>query len=183
MKKRAHSKRSDFVVANPPFSTKSWMSGFDPIANDIYNRFAFGIPPRKNGDYAFLLHILGVPQEHRKRGGNSAARRALSRQFRRSFACEIVKRGLIKGIIGLPANLFYGTGIPACIVVVDKEHAAARKGIFMIDASNGFIKDGPKNRLREQDVHRIVDTFTRQVESTPRLRAHGAVGRDQRRPE
>ena len=77
---------------------------------------------------------------------------------------EIVRRGLIKGIIGLPANLFYGTGIPACIIVLDKENAAARKGIFLIDASKGFIKDGNKNRLRAQDIHKIVDAFTRQLE-------------------
>ena len=77
---------------------------------------------------------------------------------------EIVRRGYIKGIIGLPANLFYGTGIPACIVVLDKENAAARKGIFMIDASKGFLKDGNKNRLREQDIHKIVDAFNKQVE-------------------
>jgi type I restriction enzyme M protein len=80
----------------------------------------------------------------------------------------IVQRGVIKGIIGLPANLFYGTGIPACIVVLDKEGAAQRKAIFMMDASKGFKKDGPKNRLREQDLHKIVDTFTRQDESDPR---------------
>jgi type I restriction enzyme M protein len=77
---------------------------------------------------------------------------------------NIVRRGYIKGIIGLPSNLFYGTGIPACIMVLDKEDAAARKGIFMIDASKGFIKDGNKNRLRAQDIHKIVDTFTRQAE-------------------
>ncbi len=77
---------------------------------------------------------------------------------------NVIRRGYIKGIIGLPANLFYGTGIPACIIVLDKENAAARKGIFMIDASKGFIKDGNKNRLRAQDIHKIVDTFTRQLE-------------------
>ena len=77
---------------------------------------------------------------------------------------NLVQRRYIKGIIGLPANLFYGTGIPACIIVLDKENASARAGIFMIDASKGFRKDGPKNRLREQDIHRIVDTFTRQLE-------------------
>jgi type I restriction-modification system DNA methylase subunit len=76
----------------------------------------------------------------------------------------LVRKGYIKGIIGLPANLFYGTGIPACIVVVDKVDAAARKGIFMVDASQGFMKEGPKNRLRAQDIHRIVDTFTRRLE-------------------
>jgi type I restriction enzyme M protein len=153
----------DFVVANFPFSTKAWSNGFDP-ANDLYGRFAFGIPPKKNGDYAFLLHILTCLKSTGKgavihphgvlfRGGAEAAIRR-----------EIVRRGYIKGIIGLPANLFYGTGIPACILVLDKENAHARKGIFMIDASKGFIKDGNKNRLRSQDIHRIVDTFTRQLE-------------------
>ena len=76
----------------------------------------------------------------------------------------LVRKGYIKGIIGLPANLFYGTGIPACIVVVDKKDAPARKGIFMIDASGGFMKDGPKNRLRARDIHKIVDVFTRRLD-------------------
>jgi type I restriction enzyme M protein len=156
-------KTFDFIVANFPFSTKAWSNGFDP-ANDLYERFAFGIPPKKNGDYAFLLHILTCLKSTGKgavihphgvlfRGGAEA-------MIRR----EIVRRGYIKGIIALPANLFYGTGIPACILVLDKENAHARKGIFMIDASKGFIKDGNKNRLRAQDIHRIVDTFTRQLE-------------------
>jgi type I restriction enzyme M protein len=156
-------KSFDFVVANPPFSTKAWSNGFDP-ANDVYGRFVFGIPPKKNGDYAFLLHILAslkstgkgaiiLPHGVLFRGGAEAAIRR-----------EIVRRGYIKGIIGLPANLFYGTGIPACIIVLDKENAAARKGIFMIDASKSFIKDGNKNRLRAQDIHKIVDTFTRLTE-------------------
>ena len=83
---------------------------------------------------------------------------------RPSIRQQLVRSGYLKGIIGLPANLFYGTGIPACIVVLDKENAAGRKGVFMIDASKGFIKDGPKNRLREQDIHQIVDTFTRQAD-------------------
>ena len=78
---------------------------------------------------------------------------------------NLVQRGLIKGIIGLPANLFYGTGIPACIVVIDKESAVGRPGIFMIDASKGFRKDGAKNRLRERDIHRIVDVFNGQKET------------------
>jgi type I restriction enzyme M protein len=77
---------------------------------------------------------------------------------------NIIKKGFIKGIIGLPANLFYGTGIPACIIVIDKEDAEQRKGIFMVDASKGFIKDGNKNRLRDQDIHKIVDVFNKQLE-------------------
>ncbi len=77
---------------------------------------------------------------------------------------NLLKQGYIKGIIGLPANLFYGTGIPACIIVIDKEHAHSRKSIFMIDASKGFMKDGNKNRLRSQDIHKIVDVFNHQRE-------------------
>jgi type I restriction enzyme M protein len=157
-------KTFDFVVANFPFSNKNWTSGLDP-ANDLYGRFEYGIPPAKNGDYAFLLHILTSLKSAGKgavihphgvlfRGGAEAAIRK-----------RIVRQGYIKGIIGLPANLFYGTGIPACILVLDKEGAAGRKGIFMVDASKGYIKDGNKNRLRAQDIHKIVDTFTRQLET------------------
>jgi type I restriction enzyme M protein len=157
-------KTFDFVVANFPFSVKSWTSGLDP-ANDLYGRFDFGIPPAKNGDYAFLLHILTSLKSTGKgavihphgvlfRGGAEAVIRK-----------NLVRRGFIKGIIGLPANLFYGTGIPACILVLDKDGAAGRKGIFMVDASKGYIKDGNKNRLRAQDIHKIVDTFTRQLET------------------
>ncbi|MBK6357133.1 MAG: type I restriction-modification system subunit M [Betaproteobacteria bacterium] len=157
-------KTFDFVVANPPFSVKSWTTGFDP-ANDLYGRFEYGTPPEKNGDYAFLLHMLSslkstgkaaviLPHGVLFRGGAEA-----------SIRTRIIEQGFIKGIIGLPANLFYGTGIPACILVLDKEGAAGRKGIFMVDASKGFIKDGNKNRLRAQDIHKIVDTFTRQLET------------------
>jgi hypothetical protein len=152
-----HEPTFDFVVANFPFSTKAWSNGFDP-ANDLYSRFAFGIPPRKNGNYAFLLHILACL----KSTGKGAVILPHGVLFRGNVEAdirrEIVRRGYIKGIIGLPTNLFYGTGIPACIIVLDKENAAARKGIFMIDASQDFIKDGNKNRLRAQDIHRIVDT-------------------------
>jgi len=81
---------------------------------------------------------------------------------------NLIRKGIIKGIIGLPANLFYGTGIPACLIVLDKENADSRKGIFMIDASKGFVKDGNKNRLREQDIHKIVDTFNKMDESNPK---------------
>lgn len=156
-------KTFDFVVANPPFSNKTWSNGVKP-AEDPFKRFALGVPPKKNGDYAFLLHVLACLKSTGK-GAIILPHGVLFRgNAEADLRREIVKRGYVKGIIGLPPNLFYGTGIPACIVVLDKEGAAGRKGIFMIDASKGFIKDGPKNRLREQDIHKIVDTFTRQVE-------------------
>lgn len=157
-------KTFDYVVANPPFSDKRWSTGLMPDA-DIYGRFTgYGIPPAKQGDYAYLLHIL----RSLKSTGKGACILPHGVLFRGNaegvIRRNLVQRGVIKAIIGLPANLFYGTGIPACIIVLDKHHAQARKAIFLIDASKGFRKDGNKNRLREQDIHRIVDTFTRQVE-------------------
>ncbi len=156
-------KTFDYVVANPPFSTKAWSNGFDP-ANDEFNRFEDGIPPAKNGDYAFFLHII----RSLKSTGKGAVILPHGVLFRGNAEANIrrniIKKGYIKGIIGLPANLFYGTGIPACIIVIDKEHALSRKGIFMIDASKGFVKDGNKNRLRYQDLHKIVDVFNKQSE-------------------
>ena len=156
-------KTFDFVVANPPFSNKAWSNGFDP-ANDLYQRFEDGVPPRKNGDYAFLLHII----RSLKSTGKGAVILPHGVLFRGNAEADIrtniIRKGYIKGIIGLPPNLFYGTGIPACIIVLDKENAAGRTGIFMIDASKGFVKDGNKNRLRHQDIHKIVDVFNKQLE-------------------
>jgi type I restriction enzyme M protein len=152
----------DFVVANPPFSSKAWSTGIKP-EEDVYNRFAYGVPPEKNGDYAFLLHILASL----KSTGKGAVILPHGVLFRGNAEAEIrkklIQRGYIKAIIGFPANLFYGTGIPACIILLDKEHAGIRKEIFFIDASKGYIKDGNKNRLREQDIHRIVDVFRKQT--------------------
>ncbi|MCF7635010.1 MAG: type I restriction-modification protein subunit M [Dehalococcoides mccartyi] len=161
-------RRFDFVVANPPFSYKAWANGFAVQAgtiSDPFGRFTgFGVPPKKNGDYAFLLHIIGSL----KSKGKGTVILPHGVLFRGNSEGEIrekiILRGYIKGIIGLPPNLFYGTGIPACIIVLDKENAENRKGIFMIDASKGFVKDGNKNRLREQDIHKIVDIFNKQTE-------------------
>ena len=157
-------KTFDYVVANPPFSDKRWSTGLDPN-NDPFDRFqSFGVPPAKQGDYAYLLHIV----RSLKSTGKGACILPHGVLFRGNAEAEIrknlVRKGYIKGIIGLPPNLFYGTGIPACIVVIDKEQAATRKGIFLVDASSGFMKDGPKNRLRAQDIHRIVDAFTKQTD-------------------
>ncbi len=157
-------KTFDYVVANPPFSDKRWSTGIDPL-NDPHERFnRFGTPPTKQGDYAYLLHIVRSLKSH----GKGACILPHGVLFRGNAEAEIrrnlIRKGYIKGIIGLPANLFYGTGIPACIVVVDKEEAHTRKGIFMIDASAGCMKDGNKSRLRSRDIHKIVDVFNKRVE-------------------
>lgn len=163
----------DFAVANPPFSSKNWTNGLTPD-NDEFDRFGWGVPPEKNGDFAFLLHIL----KSLKSKGKAAVILPHGVLFRGNAEARIrenlIKQGYIKGIIGLPANLFYGTGIPASIIVIDKavakpirfnedDEVIDGQSIFMIDASKGFIKDGNKNRLRHQDIHKIVDVFTKEL--------------------
>ena len=156
-------KKFDFAVANPPFSTKEWTSGVN-VNDDPYGRFEYGTPPPRNGDYAFLLHLL-TSLNSRGKGAIILPHGVLFRGNKEAdIRRNLVRRGFIKGIVGLPANLFYGTGIPACIVVVDKENAHARRGVFMIDASKGFVKDGNKNRLREQDIRKIVTAFNEREE-------------------
>jgi type I restriction enzyme M protein len=152
-------KTFDYVVANPPFSDKGWTNGVD-LANDPYQRFKpFGTPPARQGDYAYLLHIV----RSLRSTGKGACILPHGVLFRGNAEADIrkalIRKGYIAGIVGLPPNLFYGTGIPACIVVIDKEDAHTRKGIFIVDASAGFLKDGNKNRLRTMDIHKIVDVF------------------------
>ncbi|WP_367156199.1 N-6 DNA methylase [Methylomonas sp. HYX-M1] len=157
-------KTFDYVVANPPFSDKRWSNGVD-TENDPYDRFKhFGTPPDKQGDYAYLLHIV----RSLKSTGKGACILPHGVLFRGNAEADIrrnlIRKGYIKGIIGLPANLFYGTGIPACIILIDKEEAHTRKGIFMLDASAGYMKDGNKNRLRAMDIHKIVDVFNKRLD-------------------
>ncbi len=158
-----HLKTFDYIVANPPFSTKSWLKSAK--VEDVYQRWSssIGVPPEKNGDYAFLLHIV----RSLKQTGCAACILPHGVLFRGNAEAQIRKflvaeKRYIKGIIGLPSNLFFGTGIPACIIIIEKSEAASRKGVFMIDAKTGYTKDGPKNRLREQDIRRIVDVWQTQ---------------------
>lgn len=155
-----HLMRFDYVVSNPPFSQKNWLKSAQ--RNDVYGRWSeqVGVPPAKCGDYAFLLHVIASMNDKAKgavilphgvlfRGGAEA-------DIRR----HIVDQHYIKGIVGLPPNLFYGTGIPACVIVLDKEGAAQRQGIYFIDAKEEFKKDGDKNRLRDEDIRLIADTWS-----------------------
>ena len=122
----------NYIVVNPPFSDKSWMDGI--TIPDVYSRYSetvLGVPPEKNGDYAWLLHVL----KSLKSNGKAAIIIPHGMLLRGNAEADILKkninRGYIKGIIGLPANLFYGMGIPACILVLEKEDTAERTGIFM----------------------------------------------------
>ena len=152
-------KKFDFIVMNPPFSDKSWSDGIKTSENK-YKRFdEYGIPPEKNGDYAWFLHVLKSLDSNGKAGIIMPHGVLFRGNAEETIRIKVLKKRYIKGIVSLPANLFYGTGIPACIVIIDKEDAETREGIFLIDASRGFKKDGNKNRLREQDIEKIVQTF------------------------
>lgn len=152
-------KKFDFIVMNPPFSDKSWSDGIK-TSEDKYKRFdGYGIPPEKNGDYAWFLHVLKSLDINGKAGIIMPHGVLFRGNAEETIRIEVLKKKYIKGIVSLPANLFYGTGISACIVIIDKEDAETRESIFLIDASCGFKKDGNKNRLREQDIEKIVQTF------------------------
>lgn len=152
-------KKFDFIVMNPPFSDKSWSDGIK-TSEDKYKRFdGYGIPPEKNGDYAWFLHVLKSLDSNGKAGIIMPHGILFRGNAEETIRIKVLEKRYIKGIVSLPANLFYGTGIPACIVIIDKEDAETREGIFLIDASRGFKKDGNKNRLREQDIEKIVQTF------------------------
>ncbi len=157
--KQGNLRTFDFCVANPPFSDKKWRNSLGKPSEDIYKRFIYGTPPDKNGDYAFLQHLVASIKED----GAGAIILPHGVLFRgnaeETIRTNLINAGIIKAVIGLPANLFYGTGIPACIVVLDKKNKIAKRDIFIIDASKGFTKDGNKNRLREQDIHAIIDAF------------------------
>lgn len=154
----------DFIVMNPPFSDKSWTDGIKP-SEDKYKRFdGYGIPPEKNGDYAWFLHVLKSLDSKGKAGIVMPHGVLFRGNAEETIRIEVLKKKYIKGIVSLPQNLFYGTGIPACIIIIDKEDAETREGIFLIDASRGFKKDGSKNRLREQDIEKIVQTFLNRKE-------------------
>lgn len=157
-------KKFDFIVMNPPFSDKSWTDGIKP-SEDKYKRFdGYSIPPEKNGDYAWFLHVLKSLDSNGKAGIVMPHGVLFRGNAEETIRIEVLKKKYIKGIVSLPQNLFYGTGIPACIIIIDKEDAETREGIFLIDASRGFKKDGSKNRLREQDIEKIVQTFINREE-------------------
>lgn len=145
----------DVVVANPPFSLDKW--GEEIALNDKYNRFEFGVPPKSKGDLAFLLHMINSMKEN----GITAVvmpHGVLFREAGEGFIREkIIENNLIDTIIGLPPNLFYGTSIPACIIVLKNNRK--NKDIFFIDASEEYDKGKRQNKLREEDISKILTAY------------------------
>ena len=149
----------DVVVANPPFSLDKW--GQEIAAEDRYGRFFRGIPPKSKGDWAFILHMLATAIEGKGRIGVVVPHGVLFRGGQEGKIREaVVRENLLDVVIGLPANLFYGTGIPAAFLIFDKSRKTnGKEKVLFIDASREFEQGTNQNRLREQDIEKIVDTF------------------------
>lgn len=151
-------KTFDIVLANPPFSLKNW--GEEEAKADALHRFDYGIPPKSYGDLAFVEHMI-ASLNNKGRMGTVVPHGVLFRGGAEGKIRKgILNDDLVEAIIGLPQNLFYGTGIPAALLIINKNKPEERKNkVLFIDASNGFIKDGNKNKLRDEDIENIVITF------------------------
>jgi type I restriction enzyme M protein len=151
----------DTVVANPPFSLDKW--GADGAADDPHNRFWRGVPPKSKGDWAFISHMIETAYEGRGKVGVVVPHGVL---FRGASEGKIrqstIEENLLEAVIGLPSNLFYGTGIPAAIVLFNK--GKKTDNVLFIDASREFENGKNQNKLREKDISHVVDTYRRFVD-------------------
>jgi type I restriction enzyme M protein len=163
----------DIVVANPPFSLDKW--GQEIAASDRYNRFKRGIPPKSKGDWAFISHMLATAVEGKGRVGVVVPHGVLFRGGQEgAIRAAVIKENLLDAVIGLPANLFFGTGIPAALMIFDKSRKPGAKGnVLFIDASRDFEQGTNQNRLRPEDIDRIVNTFRKRKDVEKY--AHGAA--------
>ena len=155
-----HLMKFDVVVANPPFSLDKW--GAEELANDHYNRFVYGLPPKSKGDYAFVQHMLASLNAQGRMGvvlpHGVLFRGASEGKIRKG----IIADNLLDAVIGLPANLFFGTGIPAAILIFKKNRA--NKDVLFIDASREFNKEKNQNTLNDAHIKKILDTYHQRKE-------------------
>lgn len=147
----------DIVVANPPFSLDKW--GAEDASSDRYSRFHRGVPPKSKGDYAFITHMIETLNEHGKAGVILPHGVLFRGSSEGKIRKQLIDENLLKAVVGLPANLFYGTGIPASILIFDK-NKGDNTDILFIDASNEFENGKNQNRLRVEDVEKIYSTFS-----------------------
>jgi len=149
----------DVVVANPPFSLDKW--GQEIAAEDRHARFGRGIPPKSKGNWAFILHMLATAVEGKGRVGVVVPHGVLFRGGQEGKIREaVISENLLDAVVGLPANLFYGTGIPAALMIFDKSREPNGKGeVLFIDANRGYEQGTNQNKLRAEDIEKIVETF------------------------
>jgi type I restriction enzyme M protein len=148
----------DRVIANPPFSLDEW--GRETAEHDPYGRFRFGIPPKTKGDLAFVQHMVGTTNVAGMVGvvmpHGVLFRGAAEGDIRKG----LLQEDLVESVVGLPTNLFYGTGIPAAILILNRSKKADRKRkVLFIEASRGFKQGTTQNYLRDEDVREIATTF------------------------
>ena len=152
----------DVVIANPPFSLDKW--GQEMATEDRYARFQRGIPPKSKGDWAFISHMLATAVEGTGRVGVVVPHGVLFRGGQEGNIREaVIMENLLDAVIGIPANLFYGTGIPAALMIFDKSREPGRDILF-IDASREFEQSTNQNTLRPQDTEKIVTTYRKRQE-------------------
>lgn len=149
-------KHFDIVVANPPFSLEKW--GFEGADNDPYTRFRRGLPPKSKGDYAFILHMI---ETLKPKTGRMAVVVPHGVLFRGSSEGKIrqklIEENLLDAVIGLPEKLFYGTGIPAAVLVFRKDKTD--NNVLFIDASREFQAGKNQNQLSDENIAKVVDTY------------------------
>lgn len=156
-------KKFDYVVSNPPFGVKNWNRNNEL---DLFNRWNSytGIPSNNNADFAFILHVL----ESLKHGGKAVVIIPHGVLFRGGTDSNIRKylidSGYLKGIIGLPSKLYFGTGIPSCMMVLEKSEFENNEGLFLIDASSEFVKDNFTNKLTADGVNKIIEIWSNQIQ-------------------
>jgi len=159
-KENDHLMKFDVVVANPPFSLDKW--GAEELKDDIYGRFKYGLPPKSKGDYAFVEHMLASLNAQGRMGvvlpHGVLFRGASEGKIRK----QIIDDNLLDGVIGLPANLFFGTGIPATILIFKK--GRANSDVIFIDASREFNKDKNQNSIDSKHIAKILETYKNRKE-------------------
>lgn len=169
-------RKFDIVVANPPFSLDKW--GAENAASDPHNRFFRGVPPKSKGDYAFISHMIETTYEDTGKVGVIVPHGVL---FRGSSEGQIRKKlideNLLEAVIGLPANLFFGTGIPAAILIFNRAKGSNKEVLF-IDASKEFESGKNQNRLSEANINHVVVTYKAFREAQPLNTDKGAVVED-----
>lgn len=147
----------DIVVANPPFSLDKW--GAETAESDRYRRYHRGVPPRSKGDYAFISHMIEIALEGKGKVGVIVPHGVLFRGASEGLIRrKLIEENLLDAVIGLPAQLFFGTGIPAAILVFDKGRKR-KTDVLFIDASREYDDGKKQNKLREQDIEKIVKTY------------------------
>jgi type I restriction system adenine methylase HsdM len=155
-------KKFDYVISNPPFGIKNWNKNNE---FDIFNRWNLntGFPSNNNADFAFILHVI----ESLKKGGKAIVIIPHGVLFRGGTELNIrkylIEMGYLKGIIGLPSKLYFGTGIPSCLMVLENTENIVNDGIFFIDASSEFVKDNFTNKLTVDGINKIIDTWANQI--------------------